>query len=150
MTIPVALAARLALDLVRGPLMKVIDGHVADAALRRTLAAELERQALAHLAAADALGQGVVMAEIQSEHWLTRSWRPLLMLVLMGFLVLAGLVLPLAELVAGRRLPFEPRWQLLPAGFWEFLSIGMGGYIGGRSLEKAAGLLTGKGRGRDV
>ena len=27
-------------------------------------------------------------------------------------------------------------------------TIGMGGYIGGRSLEKAAGLVTGKGRGR--
>jgi hypothetical protein len=81
------------------------------------------------------------MAEIKSEHWLTRSWRPLLMLMLMGFLLIVGLLLPLAELVAGAPLKFEPRWQLLPPGFWEFLGIGVGGYIGGRSLEKVAGLV---------
>jgi hypothetical protein len=56
----------------------------------------------------------------------------------MGFLIVAGLLLPLADLIAGHRLPFEPRWQILPEAFWEFLSIGMGGYIGGRSLEKIA------------
>lgn len=88
------------------------------------------------------LGAGVVMAEVQSEHWLSRSWRPLLMLLLMGFLVLAGFVLPLADAIAGRTLPFAPRWQALPQGFWDFLAVGMGGYIGGRSLEKVAGAVA--------
>ena len=72
----------------------------------------------------------------------SRSWRPLLMLVLMGFLLLAGLVLPLADLIAGHRIPFDPRWQALPDGFWDFLAVGMGGYIGGRSLEKVAARVT--------
>ena len=31
---------------------------------------------------------------------------------------------------------------MLPQGFWDFLAIGMGGYIGGRSLEKVAGAVT--------
>ena len=84
----------------------------------------------------------MVLAEVQSEHWLTRSWRPVLMLILMGFLLLVGLILPLADLVIGHTVPFQPRWQLLPAGFWDFLAIGMGGYIGGRSLEKVAGMVT--------
>jgi len=88
------------------------------------------------------LGQAVVMAEVQSEHWLSRSWRPMLMLLLMGFLLLAGLILPLADVIAGMRIPFEPRWQMLPQGFWDFLAVGMGGYIGGRSLEKVAGAVT--------
>ena len=30
------------------------------------------------------------------------------------------------------------RWQALPEGFWQFLTVGAGGYIGGRSLEKVA------------
>ncbi len=35
-------------------------------------------------------------------------------------------------------IPFNPRWQTLPDGFWDFLGIGVGGYVGGRSIEKAA------------
>jgi hypothetical protein len=31
---------------------------------------------------------------------------------------------------------------MLPQGFWDFLAIGMGGYIGGRSLEKVAGAVS--------
>lgn len=33
---------------------------------------------------------------------------------------------------------FSPRWNALPPQFWDFLSIGVGGYIGGRTLEKVA------------
>ena len=60
----------------------------------------------------------------------------------MGFLLLAGLVLPLADVIAGGPVPFQPRWNMLPQGFWDFLAIGMGGYIGGRSLEKVAGAVA--------
>lgn len=142
MVIPATLAAKLAMGLVNGPLMKIIEAHVADQALRRKLAAEMEQQVQAHLTHSTELGQQIVMAEVQSEHWLSRSWRPMLMLLLMGFLLLAGLVLPLADLLAGGRVAFEPRWQMLPQGFWDFLAIGMGGYIGGRSLEKVAGAVA--------
>jgi hypothetical protein len=135
-------AAKLATGLVNGPLMKIIEAHVADQSLRRKLAAEMEQQVLAHLTRTAELGRDVVLAEVQSEHWLSRSWRPMLMLLLMGFLLLAGLVLPLADVIAGGPIPFQPRWQMLPQGFWDFLAIGMGGYIGGRSLEKVAGAVS--------
>ena len=142
MAFPLALAAQLAMGLFQGPVTKALEAYVSDLELRRKLAAELEQQTLAYLSKSAELGAGVVLAEVQSEHWLTRSWRPLLMLVLIGFLLLVGLILPLADLLSGSRVPFEPRWQLLPAGFWDFLTIGMGGYIGGRSLEKVAGMVT--------
>jgi hypothetical protein len=117
MVIPVALAAKLAMGLVNGPLMKIIEAHVTDQFVRRKLAAEMEQQVEAHLMRTAELGQSVVMAEVQSEHWLSRSWRPMLMLILMGFLLLAGLILPLADLIAGAPVPFTPRWQMLPDGF---------------------------------
>ena len=142
MAFPVAFAAQLAMGLFNGPVSRILEAYVTDLELRRKLAAELEQQTLAYLSKSAELGTGVVLAEVQSEHWLTRSWRPLLMVILMGFLVLAGLILPLADLLAGHPLRFDPRWQLLPAGFWDFLSIGMGGYIGGRSLEKVAGMIA--------
>lgn len=150
MALPLALVAKIATGLVQGPLNKVLDAYVSDLELRRKLAAELEQQFMAHLNKATELGAGVVMAEVQSEHWLTRSWRPMLMLILMAFLVIVGLLLPLADLAAGKPVPFAPRWNLLPTGFWDFLAVGMGGYIGGRSLEKVAGMVfpekTGKAR----
>lgn len=142
MAFPLSFAAQLAIGLVQGPLTKALDAYVSDLELRRKLAAELEQQTLAYLTKSAELGTGVVMAEVQSEHWLSRSWRPILMLILMGFLLLAGLILPLADLVAGKPLNFQPRWQVLPSGFWDFLAIGMGGYIGGRSLEKVAGIVS--------
>ncbi len=58
------------------------------------------------------------------------------MLVLIAFLVLVGIVLPGAELLAGHTLNFNPRWQILPPEFWNFLAIGMGGYIGGRRSKR--------------
>ena len=53
----------------------------------------------------------------------------------------AGLILPGLDLIAGGTVRFDPRWTILPPQFWDFLSVGMGGYIGGRSLEKVAGLV---------
>jgi len=140
--LPVAMAAEVVLGLIQGPLTKILDAYVSDVELRRKLAAEIEQQTLGYFSRTAELGAGVVMAETRSEHWLSRSWRPLLMLVLIGFLLLVGFVLPVADLVAGHRVAFEPRWQSLPEGFWQFLTVGAGGYIGGRSLEKVAGAVT--------
>ena len=140
--VPIALAGQIAMGLVQGPLAKILDAYVADVELRRKLAAEIETQTLGYFTRSAELGAEVVMAETRSEHWLSRSWRPLLMLLLMGFLLLVGFVLPLADLIAGYRVPFEPRWQSLPEGFWQFLTVGAGGYIGGRSLEKVASAAT--------
>jgi hypothetical protein len=78
------------------------------------------------------------------ETWLTRSWRPLLMLSLMGCVVFAGFLLPLAELLLGHRLRFEPRWDLIPPDLWSLLTIGMSGYIGGRTAEKIMGMISGR------
>lgn len=112
--------------------------YVKDAELRRRLEADLQARLLEHLGREEALGQQVVLAEIASDSWLTRTWRPILMLSLLGFLGVIGLVLPIADILAGKPLPFNPRWNLLPPEFWQFLSIGVGGYVGGRSLEKIA------------
>ena len=37
------------------------------------------------------------------------------------------------------------RWNGLPGEFREFLTVGMGGYIGGRSLEKITSQIFGAG-----
>jgi hypothetical protein len=138
MALPVAIILNMVTGLMNGPVTKALDSFVKDQELRRKLAAELETKLADHLGKSQELEQAVVLAEIKSEHWLTRSWRPLLMLTLLGFIVFVGLVVPLLDAIMGHAVAFNPRWQALPPQFWDFLSVGVGGYIGGRSLEKIA------------
>ena len=49
-----------------------------------------------------------------------------------------GLLLPLYEAAFGRLEHFEPRWRQFPDGLWSLLMLGVGGYIGGRTVEKLA------------
>jgi hypothetical protein len=136
--------------LVKGPLSSIIDAYVADVELRRKLKAELETSLLDHLSKSEELQQTIITTEIKSDNWLASSWRPILMLVLMGFLVLVGLVIPGLDWMVGHPIPYQPRWNDLPVGFWDFLSVGVGGYIGGRSLEKISGQVFGAVAGKSI
>ncbi len=138
MALPLALISGAVSSLMSGPINKIIESYVSDLELRRKLQAELETNMITHLGKSLELQQAIVLAEVKSEHWLTRSWRPILMMTLMFFLILVGFIIPLADLAAGHAIPFNPRWNALPEGFWNFLSVGVGGYIGGRSVEKIA------------
>ena len=144
--IPLSLVTNLVTGLLNGPVNKALDGYIKDVELRRKLEAELEQQLMSHMGRALEHETSVVLAEVNSEHWLTRSWRPILMLTLLGFIVLVGMVLPLIDGLAGGPVPFNPRWQALPPEFWQFLSVGVGGYVGGRSLEKIAAQALGQKR----
>ena len=139
MVLPVGMIVSLVTGVMNGPVSKVLDALVKDQELRRKLQADLELKLTEHLGKTQELEQAIVLAEIKSEHWLTRSWRPILMLTLLGFIVFVGIVLPFLDFVMGAPVTFNPRWQALPPQFWDFLSIGVGGYIGGRTLEKVAG-----------
>lgn len=139
MALPVALVLNMVTGLMNGPINKALDAFVKDQELKRKLESELQGKLAEHLGKSAELEQAIVLAEIKSEHWLTRSWRPILMLTLLGFVVFVGLVIPLLDAVMGAPVAFNPRWQTLPPQFWDFLSIGIGGYIGGRTLEKVAG-----------
>ncbi len=72
----------------------------------------------------------IIIAEAKSG-WLTRNWRPLLMLTFMAIIVNNFLIWPYStELgIVAKELDF-PVWMQ------ELLKIGVGGYIGGRSAEK--------------
>ena len=42
------------------------------------------------------------------------------------------------EAAFGKLEHFEPRWHQFPDGLWTLLMLGVGGYIGGRTVEKLA------------
>jgi len=76
----------------------------------------------------------VVIAEIQGESWLQRNWRPMLMVVI-GLIVANNYILfPYGQLF----FPESVAVLELPAEMWNLLTVGVGGYIVGRSTEKVA------------
>jgi len=67
----------------------------------------------------------IVVAEANSESWVTRSWRPITMLMFGGLICLISTGLMDVEALAA-----------VPDRLWTLLSIGIGGYITSRGAEK--------------
>lgn len=70
----------------------------------------------------------VVVSEAQSASWIARNWRPILMLVFTYIIAHNYVIAPIFGIGA---VP-------IPDRMWSLLELGIGGYIGGRSLEKVA------------
>jgi len=73
--------------------------------------------------------QNVLVAELQHGNFLTRSWRPLTMLIFVGFVVWFGIGTAFSIPVPS--VPFMDNMMGL-------VKLGLGGYIVGRSGEKIA------------
>lgn len=74
----------------------------------------------------------VINTEAQGQSWLQRNWRPLAMI---DFLVIINLALFRVVDFSGVAIPVE---------LWRLITIGITGYIGGRTIEKAVVTLTNK------
>jgi len=70
----------------------------------------------------------VIEAEM-SGNWLQRSWRPILMLSLVVIVINNYILFPY--------FPETLTMLDLPDELWNLLTIGVGGYVAGRSIEKA-------------
>lgn len=86
----------------------------------------MQRGAEIEQAAAD-----IVKTEAQSEHWLTATWRPIVMLVLTGMIVARWM---------GYSAPGISEAEALK--LWGIVEIGLGGYVIGRSAEKIAPMVA--------
>jgi len=72
-----------------------------------------------------------ITAEINSKSWLARNWRPITMLTFV-FIVFNNFVLAPYLKMFGAPFTILP----IPPQMWTLLSIGIGGYIAGRTGEK--------------
>jgi len=103
-------------------------------------AQELRIAMLEHEQTANQLARDVVVAEAKSDHWVTSAWRPIVMLM---FAVMIGnnyIIAPYLDAILGTSVMFD-----MPEQAWSLLSVGLGGYVLGRSGEKIAGELRKKG-----
>ena len=84
----------------------------------------------------------VVMAEAKSEHTITATWRPILMLTITAIIGWNYLLAPIATVIINYALGQQVALSIpLPDELWNLLMIGVGGYVIGRSGEKIAGTL---------
>lgn len=74
----------------------------------------------------------VIIAEAQG-NWLQKSWRPILMLAIVAIVVNNYILFPYVNLFGAKAMMLE-----LPDKLWNLLTIGVGGYVVGRSAEKIA------------
>ena len=72
----------------------------------------------------------IIIAEAQSGSWLTANWRPMVMLMF-AYIIFNNYVLN--PYFGVPSLTIEP-------DMWTLLKLGIGGYIGGRSVEKAVSI----------
>ena len=113
-------------------------GKVLDRVLPDKQAREAAKLQLAELEQSGELQEiatkaNVVMAEIQGDSWLQKSWRPIVMLWLSG-------------LVGAHWFGFTPENLTEDAieGLFTLVQLGLGGYVVGRSAEKVAKEWRGK------
>lgn len=75
----------------------------------------------------------IITAEAKSEHWLVSAWRPITMLTFTFIVANNYILVPYANMFLEKDIiPL-----VLTNDMWELLKIGLGGYILGRSVEKA-------------
>ena len=106
---------------------------------RADIEREINMALLGNSAAIEQAAASVILAESKSEHWITATWRPILMLTITAIVGWNFLVAPLIELAVLLSTNDQVPLSIpLPEQLWNLLMIGVGGYVVGRSGEKIA------------
>ena len=113
----------------------VVDKAIPDKDLATKLKAELQQNIL--LKDYDLITKelesksSVILAEAKSESWLTRTWRPITMLVFVGLVVSDWLGFSAPNLTSELKMKV-----------FDIIQLGIGGYVIGRSAEKVGSVVA--------
>lgn len=132
--------------LLLGPLLgKLVDLYksynqkqVTEAQLRR----DIEKTILSTFEDVSKSQADVLKAEINGENWLQRNWRPIVAVGFAFIVFFYGIVLPIA--VGWFGMPPARVGDDLLKWIMDAVMVCLGGYIGGRSLEKIVGMIVRK------
>jgi hypothetical protein len=117
---------------------KSIEKSIPDKDLQEKLKADLNMQLLTSGTEELKASARIIEAEAKAG-WFASSWRPLLMYILIGILVLNYIISPIILTLFSKKIGIE-----LPSDVWTCLNIGLGGYVVGRSGESIARTLASK------
>ncbi len=120
-----------ALSAITGPLFSVIDKAVTDKDEANRLKSEIQSQLIESQDSLLKAQMQIILAEAQGESWLQRNWRPLLMIVIVAVIANNYLLAPYLGAIFGVGLQLD-----LPERLWDLMTIGVGGYVTGRTVEK--------------
>lgn len=82
---------------------------------------------------------GIIQSEANSEHWIVAAWRPITMLSFVAVIINNYILVPyLSVFGVDQAVVIE-----LPGPVWDTVQIGLGGYIGARTVEKIAPTVMG-------
>lgn len=123
-----------------GPIFGIIDKAVLDKDLAIKLKAQIQMGLMA-LSMEEIKGAtSIIVAEAEGKSWIQRSWRPMTMLTFVFIIFNNYVLVPYAvAFTGGMELSQVPMLDI-PPGMWGLLTVGIGGYIGGRSMEKIKGV----------
>jgi hypothetical protein len=120
------------IDRIIGPVSDLISEYIEDPDKRAELEGKIRLALLHHEASLVSASRDVVVAEAQGESWWQRNWRPLTMMSFVAILVNNYILVPwLLALGVDTVAVLE-----MPAEFFTLLTVGLGGYVVGRTMEK--------------
>ena len=112
-------------------LAKIIDKAVPDKAEANRLIAEVQLELLKQSGEETKMATQVLLAEVGGESALQRNWRPILMLSIVAIVVNNYILYPYLILFGLPATVLE-----LPGELFSLMTVGVGGYVVGRSGEK--------------
>ena len=110
---------------------RTLEKAVTDKDLRQTLMHDIKSTVLSMQASLVSSQEKIIVAEAQGGSWIQRSWRPITMLTFV-FIIANNYILVPYAVAFGASVPMLD----IPPGMWSLLTVGIGGYIGGRTYEK--------------
>jgi hypothetical protein len=129
--------------LIAGPLIgkvfDVVKSFQDRKATEAEIRGEVEKVVLSVLSDVSKSQADVILAEIKGEDWLQRNWRPIVAISFAFTLLFYVLFMPI--LVAWVGVPPVRTGDLILEWTFQIILICLGGYIGGRSLEKVVGMV---------
>jgi len=120
------------------PISDIIGKAVKDKDKAAQLTHDIEQSLIEQSDSIINASRDIIVAEATGESAAQRNWRPHLMYFLMIVIAFNAFVVPIVELFTGVRMPVADILSALPDQLWTLLTVGMGGYITGRSIEKTA------------
>ena len=119
------------------PLGKVADRYFDNKDDQEAFKNAVELEILKNQKSFEDLSANIVLAEAKSEHKLTAIWRPATMLlfalvIAINILIIPYIIVPILWMIG---YPI-PEFMPIPEQVWTLITVGLGGYVGGRSGEK--------------
>jgi hypothetical protein len=137
-----AFLAKLVAGPLVGKIFDVVKSFQDRKATEAEVRGEVEKAVLSVLSDVSKSQADVILAEIKGENWLQRNWRPIVAVSFAFTLLFYVLLMPI--LVAWAGVPPVKTGDLILEWTFQIILVCLGGYIGGRSLEKVVSMVLRK------